>query len=142
MARRGRPCMEPCWLCEEYDEPYWSHCCKQREPPHQEHICRGCLDEIGDKLKLSAEIKALRTQAQAHEDKLDSLRAQMEEMKTMLKSLQGYKEDPEAADIDFDGYSRPRQLSNNWPVWPRGDVQTSPDHVQNSVRRVLCTEHF
>ena len=45
------------------------------------------LDEIGDQLNLSAEIKALRTQAQAHEDKLDSLRAQMEEMKTMLKSL-------------------------------------------------------
>jgi len=85
-----------------------AHCYKQREPPHQEHICRGCLDEIGDQLNLSAEIKALRTQAQAHEDKLDSLRAQMEEMKTMLKSLQGYKEDPEAADIDFDGYSRPR----------------------------------
>ena len=99
-------------------------------------ICRGCLDDM------SAEIKALRTQAQAREDKLDSLRAQLEEMKTMLKSLQGYKEDPEAADIDFDGYSRPRQLSNNWPVWPRGDVQTSPDQVQNSVRRVLCTEHF
>ena len=129
-------------MCVEYDELPWSHCytwrepphqehicrgcldeiahCyKQREPPHQEHICRGCLDEIGDQLNLSAEIKALRTQAQAHEDKLDSLRAQMEEMKTMLKSLQGY--------IQRMG---------------GGHEQTSPDRVQNGVRRVLCTEHF
>ena len=112
-------CLEPCWLCEEYDEPYWSVCCKRREPPHQQHICRGCLDEIGDKLKLSAEIKALRTQAQAHEDKLDSLRAQMEEMKTMLKSLQGY--------IQRRG---------------GGHVQTSLDQVQEGGRRVLCNEHF
>ena len=121
MAHRGpwAPCLEPCWLCEEYDEPHWPHCCKQREPPHQEHICRGCLDEIGDQLNLSAEIKALRTQAQAHEDKLDSLRAQMEEMKTMLKSLQGY--------IQRRG---------------GGHVQTSNHRVQNGVRRVLCTEHF
>ena len=121
MAHRGpwAPCLEPCWLCEENDEPHWSHGFKQREQPHQEHICRGCLDEIGDQLKLSAEIKALRTQAQAHEDRLDSLRAQMEEMKTMLKSLPGY--------IQRMG---------------GGHEQTSPDRVQKSVRRVLCIEHF
>ena len=43
----------------------------------------------------------------------------MEEMKTMLKSLQGY--------IQRRG---------------GGHVQTSLDRVQNGVMRVLCTEHF
>ena len=43
----------------------------------------------------------------------------MEEMKTMLKSLQGY--------IQRMG---------------GGHEQTSPDRVQNGVRRVLCIEHF
>ena len=57
--------------------------------------------------------------AQAHEDKFDSLRAQLEDMKTMLKALQGYTQ---------------RRSG--------GHVQTSPDRVQNGVRRVLCTEHF
>ena len=114
MAHRGpwAPCLEFCWLCQEYDELPWSHCYKQCEPPHQEHICRGCLDEIGDQLNLSAGITALSAE-------ITALRAQIEEIKTMLKSLQGY--------IQRMG---------------GGHEQTSPGRVQNGVTRVLCIEHF
>ena len=50
------PCPEPCYLCEEYDEPDYphpivpgttvGHCAKSRLPWHANHICGPCQADI------------------------------------------------------------------------------------------------
>ena len=50
------PCPEPCYLCEEYDEPDYphpivpgttvGHCAKSRLPWHARHICVPCQAEL------------------------------------------------------------------------------------------------
>ena len=44
-------CQEPCWLCEEYEEPSVEGiaigtCYRPREPLHVRHICGACVREI------------------------------------------------------------------------------------------------
>ena len=44
-------CMEVCWACADYGQtviqPSFIGCCSRpRHPPHAEHICSECIDEI------------------------------------------------------------------------------------------------
>ena len=48
-------CMEVCWACADYGQtvihPSFIGCCSRpRHPPHAEHICSECIDEINKQL--------------------------------------------------------------------------------------------
>ena len=45
------PCPQPCWLCEEYEQPSLpgpaiGMCCRPSERMHERHICGNCVREI------------------------------------------------------------------------------------------------
>ena len=48
-------CMEVCWACADYGQtvihPSFIGCCSRpKNPPHAEHICSECIDEINQQL--------------------------------------------------------------------------------------------
>ena len=48
-------CMEVCWACADYGQtvihPSFIGCCSRpKHPPHAEHICSECIDEINQQL--------------------------------------------------------------------------------------------
>ena len=47
--------MQVCWACEDYGQTviqpsFIGCCCRPRHPPHAEHICTECIDEINKQL--------------------------------------------------------------------------------------------
>ena len=44
LGRALEACMEPCWLCEDYEDPIHT-CCRALQEHHEEHICARCLRE-------------------------------------------------------------------------------------------------
>ena len=48
-------CMEVCWACADYGQTvihpsFIGCCCRPRHPPHAEHICTECIDEINKQM--------------------------------------------------------------------------------------------
>ena len=48
-------CMQVCWACEDYGQTviqpsFIGCCCRPRHPPHAEHICTECIDEINKQM--------------------------------------------------------------------------------------------
>ena len=48
-------CMQVCWACEDYGQTviqpsFIGCCCRPKHPPHAEHICTECIDEINKQM--------------------------------------------------------------------------------------------
>ena len=39
-------CHHWCWCCIEYEEEQILRCCKPSDPPHTDHLCQLCADDI------------------------------------------------------------------------------------------------